>query len=70
MTNYIEFTYELVPKIVLENNRQDFYIFEWSNQKDLNKTQILRISKNKTEGCFTLAELGITKGELSFEWFL
>lgn len=57
-------------QLIFENNRKEIYVGQWGIAKDLKKKQILKISDKKEEGAVTLEELGITKGEVSFQWFL
>jgi hypothetical protein len=56
----------VVRQIIFENNREEIYVAYWSPAKDLKKKLILKISKTKAEGCVSLEELGIKKGEVSW----
>lgn len=53
-------------QILLENNRKEIYVAQWGLAKDLKKKLILKITDSKVDGCVTLADLGISKGEVSF----
>ena len=55
-------------QLVFENNRKEIYTANWGVSKDLKRKALLKIGDGV--GCFKLADLGIEKGEISFQWFL
>lgn len=52
--------------LVLENNRKKIYSANWGLAKDLKQKKLLVISDTEKEGCVTLKDLLIEKGEVSF----
>jgi len=54
--------------LIFENNRKDIYVAKWGQAKDLKKKQILSIGDKEDQ--IPLAALGITKGEVCWQWFL
>ena len=53
---------------ILENNRKEIYTTVWGLSKELRHRLLIRIGDNP--GDFKLADLGIERGELCFQWFL
>jgi len=64
---------EIVPSIhqcqfILENNRNEIYTTNWGLSKEIKRRLLIKIGYDSYE--FKLADLGIEKGELCFQWFL
>jgi hypothetical protein len=57
-------------QLILENARKEIYIANWGPAKDLKRRLILRIADSTSEDCVTMKDLGIEKGEISFQWFI
>jgi hypothetical protein len=55
-------------QLILENNRKEIYTTNWGLSKELKRRPLLKIGD--AEGDLKLADLGIEKGELCFQWFL
>jgi hypothetical protein len=55
-------------QFILENNRKEIYTTNWGLSKELRRRLLIKIGD--ASGEFKLADLGIEKGELCFQWFL
>lgn len=55
-------------QLIFENNRKEIYSANWGISKDLKRKLLIRIGDGP--GTFKLADLGIEKGEISFQWFI
>jgi len=63
-----KFTPILQCNLILENNRKEIYTTLWGLSRELRRRLLIKIGD--AEGEFKLADLGIEKGELCFQWFL